>query len=363
MKRLNFLFNDNATYDYMTSTPDVADIYDRQIRLVQVAEQLGFSHYNIPEHQSADVAMWTAPSVFLSAVARQTSVIRLSVNGYLMPFHNPLRLAQDVATLDHLSHGRVDFGALSGVQEHEFMRWNMRFDERREMAEEALEIVEKAWTEEIMTYHGKYWQFDEALPWPMPYQKPHPPIWLGCSSEGTFERAAKKNYNIGFGLDPVGVTAEKVDSWRRMWKDEGHSGPMPHSLYIHTIYVAETDEKAQEEVDPYIRITTFLRQPGRVERTKMGFVRGIGGPSATTGDHTLERQKVYEGMATGVDFWIKQGLALVGSPDTVARGLEERLGAVGFDHLSCAFRPGNLPSPLVEKSMRLFAKEVMPAFA
>ena len=97
MKRLNFLFNDNATYDYMTSTPDVADIYDRQIRLVQVAEQLGFSHYNIPEHQSADVAMWTAPSVFLSAVARQTSVIRLSVNGYLMPFHNPLRLAQDVA--------------------------------------------------------------------------------------------------------------------------------------------------------------------------------------------------------------------------------------------------------------------------
>ena len=364
MERLKFLFNDNATYDYMTSTPDVADIYDRQIRLVQVAEQLGFSYYNIPEHQSADVAMWTSPSVFMSAVARQTSVIRLSINGYLMPFHNPLRLAQDVATLDHLSHGRVDFGALSGVAEHEFIRWNMHFDQRREMAAEALEIVEKAWTEEIMTHHGKYWQFDEALAMADALPEAASTYLAGMLQRGNLRTGrAKKNYNVGFGLDPVGVTAEKVASWRRMRKDAGHSGPEPHSLYLHTIYVAETDEKAQEEIDPYIRITTFLKQPGRVGRTKLGFLRGIGGPSATTGDHTPERQKVYEGMATGVDYWIKQGLALVGSPDTVARGLEERLGAVGFDHLSCGFRPGNLPSPLVEKSMRLFAKEVMPAFA
>ena len=361
--RLKFVFSDNSNYELMKSVPEAADIYELQIRVAQLAEQLGFSHYAVSEHQSADISMCTSPSVFMTAVARHTSVIRLSINGYLMPFHNPIRLAQDVAMLDHLSHGRVDFCALSGVQEHEFMRWNLSFDERREMAEEALEIVKKAWTEEIMTYHGKYWKFDDALPWPMPYQKPHPPIWLACASEKTFERAAKENYHIGFGLDSADVTAEKVDFWRRVWKESGHSSPMPHVMYLNTVYVAETDQRAEEEVAPYIGTTGFFSQPVRVERTKIGMVRGTGKPGAATGDHAPERLEVYRGMSTGVDFWIKQGLALIGSPDTVARGLEERQRAIGFDHFWCQFRPGNLPSPLVEKSMRLFAKEVMPAFA
>ena len=93
-----------------------------------------------------------------------------------LPFHNPLRLAQDNAMVDQLSRGRVEFGVGTGPREHEFTRWNLPFSERRAMAIEALEIIEKAWTEESVTYEGKYWQFDEAIPLPRPYQKPHPPI-------------------------------------------------------------------------------------------------------------------------------------------------------------------------------------------
>jgi alkanesulfonate monooxygenase SsuD/methylene tetrahydromethanopterin reductase-like flavin-dependent oxidoreductase (luciferase family) len=80
--------------------------------------------------------------------------------------------------LDHLSHGRLEFGAGLGTLEYESMRWTIPYDERREMSTEALHIVLKASTEESVTYSGKYWQFDEALPVPKPYQKPHPPSGL-----------------------------------------------------------------------------------------------------------------------------------------------------------------------------------------
>ena len=351
MVKLKFAYTDLSDHQFMTSA-SLADIYKLQIWEAQMAEQLGF-----------DQAMCTAPSVFMSSVAQATSSIRLSVHIYLMPFHNPLRLAQDVAMLDQLSEGRVEFGAGSGVLKHEFTRWDLPFDERREMSEEALEIVKLAWTQESFTYDGKYWKFEEALPWPMPYQKPHPPIWLACASPNSFERAARDNLNVAMALDPPDLTAEKLSTWRSLWKEAGHEGPMPHSSHLRTVYVAETDKKAREEVDSYIRVTNFLTQSPRVERTKIGMDRGSGTPGATTGDHTPERLEAYRRMGSGVDFWIESGRALVGNPDTVARGIEEQQRLIGFDHLACTFRPGNIPTPLVEKSMKLFGREIIPAFS
>ncbi|MBI3326648.1 MAG: LLM class flavin-dependent oxidoreductase, partial [Nitrospinae bacterium] len=153
-------------------SPVYADIYAQHIREVQLAEALGYRYYFIIEHQNSLVGQITAPSVYLCAVARHTSRIRFGAMIYQLPFHNPVRLAQETAMLDHLSHGRFEFGAGLGTLEHEFVRWLIPYDERREMSTEALEIILQAWTEESVTYEGKYWQFDEALPVPKPYQKP-----------------------------------------------------------------------------------------------------------------------------------------------------------------------------------------------
>src|SRR5262249_40143397 len=138
----------------------------RDIREVQLAESLGYSSYFIIEHQNSHVGQTPAPSMYLCAVAQHTSRIRIGTMIYQLPLHNPLRLAQDAAMLDHLSRGRLEFGAGLGTHEHEFMRWHTSFAERRAMGDEALEIILKAWTEEAVTYEGKYWQFDEALPVP-----------------------------------------------------------------------------------------------------------------------------------------------------------------------------------------------------
>src|ERR671936_2188710 len=125
----------------MSRSAVAADIYEHHIREVQLAESLGYSSYFIIEHQNSHVGQITAPSVYLCAVAQHTSRIRIGAMIYQLPLHNPLRLAQDAAMLDHLSRGRLEFGAGLGTLEHEFVRWSIPYDERREMSTEALEII------------------------------------------------------------------------------------------------------------------------------------------------------------------------------------------------------------------------------
>ena len=361
MAKLDFGITKSFNLDHVASAGEFANTFDDQVRQARLAEQLGFCHYYVVEHQGNDEGLCSSPTVFLSAVAQQTSTLRLGTMMLQLPFHNPIRIAQDEAMLDQLSRGRVDFGAGSGVLEHEFLRWNLPFGERREMAYEALEIIEKAWAEEVVSYEGKYWKFNEALPWPKPYQKPHPPIWFGAISPATFEYAARHNYNLAQWGDVDEVAVEKVNHWRSVWKECGHEGPIPRSSLTRTVYVAETDEQALEEAAPHI--VNAIKQGHeveggvRVERTQIGW-RGNPGTGAYR-----DLNLVFEGMASGIDFWCEHGLAHVGSPETVIRRLEEQHQLIGFNVFSAYFRFGNLSNELVERSIRLFGEKVIPSFS
>src|SRR5713226_6877448 len=176
MASLEFGIFDGFSETEMAGLP--ADIYDEHIGRARTAEQLGYRYYFFIEHQNAPFAYVSAPNVYLAALARETSTLRFGPMVYQLPMHHPIRLAQDAAMVDNLSHGRLEFGAGYGIHAHEFMRWELPFGERRAMGEELLDIVLQAWTQDSVTYHGKYWSFDEALPRPKPYQKPHPPVWI-----------------------------------------------------------------------------------------------------------------------------------------------------------------------------------------
>ena len=169
------------------SYPSAADAYDQHISDALRAEQLGYGYYFFIEHQNAPFAYISSPSVYLAALAARTSSLHFGPMVYQLPMHNPIRLAQDAAMVDNLSRGRLEFGIGYGIHAHEFMRWELPFSERRAMGEEAMEIVLKAWTEETLTYKGKYWCFDEALAKPKPYQQPYPRVWVGAHSKTSFE--------------------------------------------------------------------------------------------------------------------------------------------------------------------------------
>ena len=355
MSQLEFGVWDGFQGHDMQVSEMAADVYDLHLREVQLAEQFGYRHYYIIEHQNSYVSHITSPNVYLCAVARNTSNMRIGAMIYQLPFHHPVRLAQEAAMLDQLSHGRLEFGVGAGVAEHEFMRFGLDFYQRREMYSEALEIIIKAWTEEEVTYQGNFWQFDEVFPIPRPYQKPHPPIWIAAHSQPSLEFAARNSYDVAQNLDVDSVVAEKFDLYRRLWRECNHPGPMPRTFLMRAVHVAETDELARQEVEQALVVSRTISRD-TMARTRIGFK---GNEDNST---NRELARVFQGMSTSYDFWIDNGLALVGSPETVVRQIEKQREHIGYDILCCNHRPGPMPTEVASKSLRLFGEEVIPAF-
>jgi alkanesulfonate monooxygenase SsuD/methylene tetrahydromethanopterin reductase-like flavin-dependent oxidoreductase (luciferase family) len=346
MGKLEFGIFDSFGPFEMKEFPSVVEVYEAHLREAQEAEQLGYRYYFFIEHQNSPVCYVTAPNVYLTALASRTSALRFGLMIYQLPFHHPIRLAQDLATLDQLSRGRLEFGTGTGVLAHEFMRWNLPFDQRHEMSAEALEIIVKAWMAETVTYQGKYWQFDE----------------VAAHSAGSFEYAAKHNYHIAQNIDVDTVIAEKFANYRQLWHQYKHPGPMPHAFLTRHVHVAETDEQARAEAEPNL-LLGYIQGGELVAKTRLGF----GPPELEAAERsTPERQelrRVFQECSKSYDFWIDNGLALVGSPDTVIRKIEEQQKLTGYDIFCARHRIGHLAPKLARKSMQLFAKYVMPAFA
>lgn len=366
MPKLDFAFW-SAVGGYAQSEGVMADIYDLHIDQAVRLEELGWHSYFVIEHQnSPQVGRITAPTVFLTAVARATSRLRIGAMMWQLPFYHPMRLAQEVAMLDHLSRGRVEFGTGIGVHEHEFIRWSVDFYQRAAMSEEILELVKMAWTQEEVTYQGKYFSFDEALPKPKPFQQPYPPIWAAVHSIPAIEFAAKNNYHVAQNLDVDDVVAEKFEHFRTVWRTHNHPGPMPRIFLMRQVHVAETDEKAHAQARQFLASRSGGAVPvgaGPVGNTRIGWgthARGMGKDSERPDDKA--RGEVMRQAAQSYEFNLEQGLAVVGSPETVIKTLQESQAKIGYDLFCTNHDIGQMPVSMVNNSIELFGKEVIPAF-
>lgn len=362
MAKIEFgVWDQMQTYEVMQAA-NASDVYEKHIQQAKLMEEVGFDYYWTLEHQGSYVGAVTCPSVFLAALAQHTERLRLGTMIWQLPFHNPIRLAEEVAMLDHLSRGRAEFGAGIGVHEHEFIRWGMNFYDRQEMGDEAMDILEMAWSGEPVTYDGKFYHFDEALVQPLPYQQPSIPIWAAVHSPRAIEFAAKRGYHMAQNIDTDDSMAEKFADWRRLWKEAGHSGPMPKQFLMRVVHVAETDAKAMEQAERYIMESNSL---GRelVATSRVGFGANPRGTGTEDTADIRERGRIFRECSKSFDFWIDNGLAIVGSPETVARKIAEGSERIGFDHFASKFHIGRMPHAMVENSIKLFGNEVIPAFS
>lgn len=361
MARLDFAFWD--VLPHTSSGTSIADDYDQHIRLAQRLERLGWHSYFVIEHQNAPQGV-SSPSVYLTAVARETSTLRLGAMMWQLPFYNPLRLAQDVAMLDQLSHGRVEFGTGIGVHEHEFIRWGVDYYQRAAISEEVLKVVKMAWTQDEVTFDGKYFHFDEALPHPKPFQQPYPPIWAAVHSDTSVEFAARNNYHIAKNLDTDEVVAGKFNLYRRIWNESGHPEPMPRIFLMRTVHVAATDEQAHAEAREYLAPGAERVGGGPIAETRIGWgshSRGMGADSERA-DNKARGQTMAQ-AARDYQFNIDNGLAIVGSPETVIRRLKQGQETMGYDLFCTNHQVGRMPPELVDRSIELFGNEVIPAFS
>ena len=338
-----------------------ADAYEDHIRQARMMDDLGYGYYWIIEHQSSYIGAITAPSVFLTAVARATECIHFGSMIWQLPFHNPMRLAQEIATLDHLSRGRVEFGTGIGTHEHEFIRWGIDYQQRQEMGEEALKIIEMAWTQPEVTYNGRYWHYDEMLPTPKPYQQPHPPIWIAAHSLRAFEWAAERNNDVASNISTDEEMVEKYSHFRRIWEECGHPGSMPRQMLVRVVHVAETDEKARAEAEPYL-LEYYSLGRELVSNTRVGFGSDPRGKAGDNTRYTRANGRVFQKSRESYDFWVDNNLALIGSPETVTRQIVESQGRIGFTVFGASHHIGAMPVAMVDSSIRLFGEEVIPAF-
>ena len=365
MTKLDFALWDGMGA-YAEEDEPICDTYEYHLDLARSLDEAGWHSYFVIEHQNAPVGRISAPTVWLTAVARETSRLRIGTMMWQLPFYHPIRLAQEVAMLDQLSRGRVEFGSGIGVHEHEFLRWNVDYYKRAALAEEVLKIVKMAWTQPEVTFEGQYFKFDEALPQPYPFQKPYPPIWAAVHSDAAMEWAAKNNYHVAQNLDTDEAIKRKFDIYRKVWRESNHPEPMPRVFLQRQVHVAETDEKAREQARRYILATegsAVITSGGRIENTRIGWgshKRAMGRDSERPDDKA--RGETIAKSRQDYDFNIEHGLAIVGSPETVIRKLTEGQKNIGYDIFCTNHEIGKMPRAMVRQSIDLFSKYVVPAF-
>jgi alkanesulfonate monooxygenase SsuD/methylene tetrahydromethanopterin reductase-like flavin-dependent oxidoreductase (luciferase family) len=171
--------------------------YESFIEYVMEADRLGFRQLFMVEHHFTGHGQVSASMTVLAYLAAKTRNIRLGTAVVVMPWHNPVLVAEQVATLDLLSSGRVDFGVGKGYRQAEFDGFCIPIAEATERFDEAMEIIRKAWTSKgRFSHHGKLWHYDNVVVEPEPLQRPHPPLWLAAGSHDSVRRAAREGYNL-----------------------------------------------------------------------------------------------------------------------------------------------------------------------
>lgn len=195
---------------------ELATVYARALERIEIMDRTGYDAVWLAEHHFSSFSVCPSVHMVGTLAAARTRRLRIGTAVSLAPFYHPLRLAEEVALLDQLSGGRVNWGAGRGFARVEFEAFGVPPEESASRFHEAVEIVLKAWTEERLSFAGTHFRFDDVEVLPKPLQLPHPPVWLAASSEGAIEWAAARGYSIL--MDPHSTHAE-IGHKRRFYAD------------------------------------------------------------------------------------------------------------------------------------------------
>src|SRR5437868_1304261 len=176
--------------------PEVAArSYEQQLAVWEEMDKLGYDGVGLNEHHTTPHGMMNSPNMMAAAAAQRTKKLKFFILGNLLPLHNPLRIAEELAMADCISRGRIMAGFARGVP-REYKVFDVPMSESRARFDEALEVILKAWTNDTFTHEGKFWKYKDIAIWPRPYQAPHPPVWIPFTgSKETIECAAAGNHD------------------------------------------------------------------------------------------------------------------------------------------------------------------------
>lgn len=343
-------------------SPDPAEDGERiqdQLRLAQLAEELGFDAIWLTEHYFTGESVYNDPLGFAAAVAMKTTRLRIGFAVLQMPFHHPVRLAAQLALLDNLSGGRIDVGIGKGTvfNEYEFMGFGLRSGDSRARMEEALEVFHRVWTESPLEFEGKYFKVSVPELRPAPVQRPHPPLWRSAISPSSFGECGRLGLPVLTARLPVDKIAERWALYRAGMDAGGLDADRQADLLARSgvwrnVWVAESDAQAEDELTEQLTATRRHMMHVRDDLNPDDFVIDPAVLNPWSDPNVAEADGVANVLTTG---------SIYGSPETV-RGEVEALRDAGVGHLVCQTAFGDMDYAAASGVMTLFGREVASAF-
>jgi luciferase family oxidoreductase group 1 len=316
------------------------NVYERALDRIDVMERSGgYDAVWLAEHHFTTHSVSPSVSVMGAYVAARTQRLRIGTAVSLAPMHHPLRLAEEIAMLDVLSGGRVNWGAGRGNDPKEFQVFDLDREKSYAMFRENIEIVLRAWQDEKLSYQGTFHSFDEVEVLPKPVQRPCPPVWVAASSLEAVDWAASAGHSILMdphaSHDDIGV---KYDRYLRHLAEAGHPVDNRVIPMARFIAVAPTDEKAREIATAGAQWTVAsMRDPAR--RSYSNKIRLTSSEEKGRDQRSPEERYVQDSI-------------IHGSPGRVAEKIQELTETIGLHYLLCA--------PLSHGSFLSLTEEVIP---
>lgn len=336
-------------------TKSAQQYWSEALYLTRLAEDLGFTNVRTVEHYFHYYGGYSpSPLIFLSAAAAQTKKIRLITGAVLPVFNNPVKLAGEIGMVDAISNGRLEVGFARAFLPHEFARFGVPMAESRSRFEEGLAQVRLLLEQENVSAQGKWHSFPELTSLPRPTQSPRPQFWIASfSTPESFEMAGRNGYHLMAIPLSGSDTKRLLKVYRDAWTAAGHPG-QGRVMLAFNMFCAPTSEEAVAKAKGHHNAYLKAIAAGAADWSK----------TDVTADYP-NYHKIIEALSEeNFESTIRKRTAWVGTPaqmrETIASYNED---SGGFECASLQVNFGAMSVEDAEASMRLFAKEVMPAFA
>ncbi|WP_433045932.1 LLM class flavin-dependent oxidoreductase [Dactylosporangium sp. CS-033363] len=347
--------------------PEVGyQLYKTYLDLYCAADELGLD-IMLNEHHATATCVVPAVPLTLAMLARDTRRARLLALGNPIANRNtPVRVAEEMAMIDVVSHGRLEVGFVRGVP-YEISPGNVRPVEMKERFWEGVDLILKAWQthDGPFSWEGQHYHHRQVNVWPRVYQDPHPPVWVATQSAGTARETADRDFTCGTILAGVDGTLDIFRAYRERAAQLGRPETPPERLgYVGLVFVGDSDEEGYAGANKlrwYLEnnkiSSQFMNVPGYIDAKVRGRIlqnEATGKQLTTPIEHLIHAplQDLLDG-----------GYIFAGSPETVFQQLKRFYGAVGgFGHFIMMVQSGTMGFDLVHRSMELFATEVLPRF-
>jgi alkanesulfonate monooxygenase SsuD/methylene tetrahydromethanopterin reductase-like flavin-dependent oxidoreductase (luciferase family) len=331
-------------FDHLDSdgTP-LGDMLEKRLKLVEIMDREGFYGFHMAEHHSTPLGWVPSPSVFVSAAIQRTQRLRIGPLVYVLPMYHPLRVYEEVCMLDHMSKGRLLLGMGRGAATVEHQRYGIDPAQAPAMYHEAFAVIMKACESDILNFEGKFYNFKDYLVQSKPVQRPHPPVWYGARDPENVGWAAPNSVNV-VSLGPAARARAITDRYRKDWAELGrNAADIPMMGITRHLVVAPTDAEAKQMARPAYAMWR--------EAIEMLWARsGMNFPLTPVYPRSFDELEAI-------------GHGIAGSPASVRDYIGRLQQESGVNYVLAQTMFGNLGFEEASSSIRLFAREVAPAFA